>query len=101
MKKCFEAKVLKLGPPSQTGRKHCLKKQERDVERAESCVHAKSTTREAESTDEDAGDTISLKASGIQEGAGLGYSTFYATAEEQLAARSLEAEQHEAFKLEA
>ena len=96
--KCFEAKVLKLGPTSQTGRKHCLKKQQRDIERAENCVQA---TREAESTDEDAGDMIRVMASGIPEGAGLGHSTFYLTSEEQYAAHSVKAEQQEAIDLEA
>ena len=97
MKKCFESRVLKVAPPLHSESKQHVKKQERDVARAERIGRSESLD---ESTDDEAADTINLTASGVKD-KGPGKSTFYETSEEQHEALNLEAESVALFKIAA
>lgn len=98
-RKCFEAKVLMLPPPPQPASKQPVKKQERDVTRAERIGQGECDN---ESTDDEAANTINLTASGVQNTiGGLGKSSFYEMGEEQHEALDLEAESVAFFKITA
>ena len=93
-KTCFEAKLLNIGASTQSEpkKKQCVKKQERDVKRAEKGGEGAT----AEDTDDEAAAEINLSAPGDH---GLGESTFYRNSEDVKEALDLEAETAAFFQL--